>query len=116
MSSDKPPCQPKIAPPCERKCAGSIQEEKEGKKQEAPKPKCVELWNPGFDARFPNQNQTMRCWVNYFDYVRCTDKFGEDHEPCEYFKKTFQNLCPSEWVERWDEQRDNGVFPMPPWG
>ncbi|CAG5117100.1 unnamed protein product [Candidula unifasciata] len=113
MSSDKP-CQPKIPPPCQRKCNVQAEEAEEEDKKEEPV-KCVEMWHPGFDARFSNQNQTRRCWANYIDYIRCTNKFGEDHEPCEYFKKAYQYLCPSVWYNAWDEQRENGTFPMPPW-
>ena len=32
----------------------------------------------GFDARFPNQNQTKHCWQNYVDYHKCINAKGED--------------------------------------
>merc|ERR1712183_135602 len=51
----------------------------------------------GFDARFPNQNQTKHCWQNYVDY----------HQ----FILAYRSLCPSSWCERWDDQRENGTFP-----
>ncbi|CAL1528999.1 unnamed protein product, partial [Lymnaea stagnalis] len=54
-----------------------------------------------------------RCWQNYVDYFRCQEKFGEDYEGCEYFKKTYELLCPGFWIERWNEQRENGTFPYP---
>jgi hypothetical protein len=25
----------------------------------------------------------------------------------------YHSLCPSEWIEKWDEQRENGTFPGP---
>ena len=25
--------------------------------------------------------------------------------------RIFKSLCPNEWVDRWDDQRDRGVFP-----
>ena len=28
------------------------------------------------------------------------------------FFLAYRSLCPSAWVERWDEQRDNGKFPV----
>lgn len=37
---------------------------------------------PGFDARFPNQNQTKHCWQNYVDYHKCINAKGEDFKPC----------------------------------
>ena len=36
----------------------------------------------GFDARFPNQNQTKHCWQNYVDYHKCVNAKGEDFKPC----------------------------------
>ncbi|RKF73431.1 hypothetical protein GcM1_244099 [Golovinomyces cichoracearum] len=36
----------------------------------------------GYDARFPNQNQTKHCWQNYVDYGKCTLARGEDFAPC----------------------------------
>merc|ERR1712058_207332 len=63
-----------------------------------------------FDARFPNQNQTRNCWQNYVDFHRCQKVKGEDYEPCDYFKRVYKSLCPNAWVEKWDEQVENGVF------
>ena len=43
----------------------------------------VLMWyNLGFDARFPNQNQTKHCWQNYVDYHKCILAKGEDFKPC----------------------------------
>ncbi|GAB1600849.1 cytochrome c oxidase subunit 6B1-like [Argonauta hians] len=63
-----------------------------------------------FDARFPNQNQTRNCWQNYVDYHRCHKIKGEDYEPCDYFKRVFQSICPISWVEKWDSQMEEGIF------
>ncbi|KAJ6919823.1 hypothetical protein NC651_013693 [Populus alba x Populus x berolinensis] len=38
---------------------------------------------------------------------------GEDASECDKFAKYYRSLCPSEWVERWNEQRSNGTFPGP---
>ena len=81
----------------------------------------------GFDARFPNQNQTKHCWQNYVDYHKCVNLKGEDFKPCRQvcerarttkqmadriqFFLAFRSLCPSGWVSRWDDQRENGIFP-----
>jgi len=66
----------------------------------------------GFDARFPNQNQTKHCWQNYVDYHKCILAKGEDFAPCRQFFLAYRSLCPSAWCERWDEQRDKGNFPV----
>ena len=68
-------------------------------------------WVPPYDPRFPNTNQTRRCYQNYLDYHRCIKVKGEKHEPCNYFKKSYEALCHSDWFERWDEQRASGTFP-----
>uniref|UniRef100_A0A0E0EEI2 Uncharacterized protein n=1 Tax=Oryza meridionalis TaxID=40149 RepID=A0A0E0EEI2_9ORYZ len=36
---------------------------------------------------------------------------GEGAPECEKFAKYYRSLCPSEWIERWNEQRENGTFP-----
>jgi len=64
-----------------------------------------------YDPRFPNTNQTRNCYQNYLDYHRCQKVKGEDYEPCEWFKKAYRTLCPRAWHEKWDEQRENGIFP-----
>merc|ERR1712014_87581 len=64
-----------------------------------------------FDPRFQNTNQARNCWQNYVDYHRCTNLKGEDFEPCQFFFKNFMTLCPADWVEKWDDQRDAGSFP-----
>ncbi|KAI8934724.1 Cytochrome c oxidase subunit 6A, mitochondrial [Plenodomus lindquistii] len=66
----------------------------------------------GFDARFPNQNQTKHCWQNYVDYHKCIIAKGEDFAPCRQFMLAYKSLCPSGWTSRWDDQRENGNFPV----
>ena len=63
-----------------------------------------------FDARFPNCNQTRHCWQNYVDFHRCIKQKGESYAPCKQFMDAFNSLCPTQWVDKWDEQRENGVF------
>lgn len=52
------------------------------------------------------------CWQNYVDFYRCTNLRGDDYQPCQYFFKKFTIMCPPQWVERWDEQRDKDAFPV----
>merc|ERR1711939_1001730 len=65
----------------------------------------------GYDARFPNTNQTKHYWQNYVDYHKCILAKGEDFKPCRQFYLAYRSLCPSAWCERWDDQRENGTFP-----
>lgn len=45
------------------------------------------------------------------DFHRCKKRHGEDYDACQYFKKVYQAMCPNAWIERWDEQVENGTFP-----
>lgn len=72
------------------------------------------LETPGFDARFPNTNQTKNCWQNYVDFFKCTfakKKSNEDPTSCQWFEKRYKSLCPAAWVSSWDDQREEGAFP-----
>lgn len=61
--------------------------------------------------RFPNMNQTKHCWQSYVDYHRCVKAKGEDFAPCEVFYRTYSSLCPTFMTEKWDDQREKGIFP-----
>ncbi|WPK25704.1 hypothetical protein PUMCH_003029 [Australozyma saopauloensis] len=74
--------------------------------------KTFKFDTPQFDPRFPHVNQTKHCAQNYVDYHKCVAVKGEDFEPCQIFWKTFTSLCPVDWVERWDDQREAGKFPV----
>merc|ERR1712034_223614 len=69
------------------------------------------LKTPTFDARFPNQNQTKNCWQNFLDYQKCIKAKGEEYEPCQYFFRTYRSLCPIAWVDKWNDQIEDGTFP-----
>ncbi|KAI0951579.1 Cytochrome c oxidase subunit 6B, variant 2 [Taiwanofungus camphoratus] len=56
------------------------------------------LQTAGFDARFPNTNQTRHCFQNYTDYFKCIAAKGEEFAPCKQFKRAYNSLCPNEWV------------------
>lgn len=58
----------------------------------------IKLETPGFDARFPNTNQTKNCWQNYIDYHKCVKAKGEVYAPCQQFYRTYRSLCPDFWV------------------
>ena len=51
------------------------------------------------------------CYQNYLDFYRCQNIRGESYEPCQFFKKSFETICPNDWIERWDGQREAGTFP-----
>lgn len=65
-----------------------------------------------YDPRFPNQNQTRNCQMNYVDYHRCLQAKDGDEDYCAWYKNAYRQLCPPEWYEKWDEQRESGTFPI----
>ncbi|KAB5514457.1 hypothetical protein DKX38_028363 [Salix brachista] len=73
--------------------------------------KEIELKTAPADYRFPTTNQTRHCFTRYIEFHRCVAAKGDEVSDCERFAKYYRSLCPSEWVERWNEQRENGTFP-----
>ncbi|KAG8815959.1 Cytochrome c oxidase subunit 6B [Serendipita sp. 399] len=73
------------------------------------------LQTVGFDARFPNQNQTRHCFQSYIDYYKCVNAKGDEFSPCKQFSRAYKSLCPSAYsvdiITRFDEQREAGTFP-----
>nr|GEX61244.1 cytochrome c oxidase subunit 6B-1-like [Tanacetum cinerariifolium] len=67
---------------------------------------------PG-DYRFPTTNQSRHCFTRYVEYHRCVAAKGEDASECDKFAKYYRSLCPGEWIDKWNEQRENGTFPGP---
>lgn len=51
-----------------------------------------------YDPRFPNTNQTKRCWLNYVDYWKCAKLKGEDNPVCGDFLYAYKQKCPQVWV------------------
>ncbi|KAG5593845.1 hypothetical protein H5410_035077 [Solanum commersonii] len=65
------------------------------------------------DFRFPTTNQTRHCFTRYVEFHRCVAAKGDEAADCERFSKYYRALCPGEWVDKWNEQRENGTFPGP---
>lgn len=79
--------------------------------QEPNAPGAEKLKTAPFDPRYPNTNQTRYCFYSYLDFFRCEKVKGEGNEICKYFKNTYHSICPNEWIEKWDTQREEGTFP-----
>ncbi|KAG0479904.1 hypothetical protein HPP92_010762 [Vanilla planifolia] len=76
----------------------------------------IELKTAPADFRFPTTNQSRHCFTRYIEYHRCIAAKGDNSDgsaDCEKFSRYYRSLCPEEWVERWNEQRENGTFPGP---
>lgn len=73
----------------------------------------IKLETAPADFRFPTTNQTRHCFTRYIEYHRCIAAKGEGAPECDKFAKYYRSLCPGEWIDRWNEQRENGTFPGP---
>lgn len=65
------------------------------------------------DSRFPTVNQANHCWNLYNEWVLCTKKAeeaGENAQKCNPKRSSALAICPDEWTEKWDEDRDEGTF------
>eukprot|EP00179_Madagascaria_erythrocladioides_P008437 CAMPEP_0198310510 /NCGR_PEP_ID=MMETSP1450-20131203/2580_1 /TAXON_ID=753684 ORGANISM="Madagascaria erythrocladiodes, Strain CCMP3234" /NCGR_SAMPLE_ID=MMETSP1450 /ASSEMBLY_ACC=CAM_ASM_001115 /LENGTH=78 /DNA_ID=CAMNT_0044013347 /DNA_START=133 /DNA_END=369 /DNA_ORIENTATION=- len=65
------------------------------------------------DNRFPTTNQTRHCYARYLEFHACAKQKAPEDEECQKYKRWYLSLCPEEWVEKWDEQKENGTFPGP---
>ncbi|OMO81142.1 Cytochrome c oxidase, subunit VIb [Corchorus capsularis] len=71
----------------------------------------IELKTAPADFRFPTTNQTRHCFTRCIEFHMCLIAKGEESNECKRFAKYYRSLCPGEWVEKWNEQRENGTFP-----
>ncbi|KAK8642760.1 hypothetical protein V6N13_012092 [Hibiscus sabdariffa] len=85
-------------------------EDNSGDAEETPE---IKLETAPADFRFPTTNQTRHCFTRYIEYHRCVAAKGEGAPECDKFAKYYRALCPGEWIDRWNEQRENGTFPGP---
>ncbi|XAR48543.1 Cytochrome-c oxidase [Bertholletia excelsa] len=88
-------------------------EQEESNAEEAEQTQEIKLETAPADFRFPTTNQTRHCFTRYVEYHRCIAAKGEGASECDKFAKYYRSLCPGEWIERWNEQRENGTFPGP---
>ncbi|GLT49069.1 hypothetical protein SLA2020_226520 [Shorea laevis] len=55
--------------------------------------------------------QTRHCYASYVEYHKCLKEKGNNAPECEKFAKHYKSLCPNEWIDRWDRERELGTFP-----
>ncbi|KAK4557636.1 hypothetical protein RGQ29_007411 [Quercus rubra] len=73
----------------------------------------IKLETAPIDARFPLMNQTQHCYTHYLEYHKCIQKKGKHAPKCEKFADYYRSMCPLEWIQRWNKQREQGIFPGP---
>ncbi|KAF7139866.1 hypothetical protein RHSIM_Rhsim06G0078300 [Rhododendron simsii] len=98
--------------PTAEESSKSADQEDSGDQDAEEKPE-IKLETAPADFRFPTTNQSRHCFTRYIEYHRCVAAKGEGAPECDKFAKYYRSLCPGEWVDRWNEQRENGTFPGP---
>jgi cytochrome c oxidase subunit 6b len=64
-----------------------------------------------YNPRFPNQRQDNYCWASYVQYFKCVKEKDETDPECKKYRFYYLEMCPSSWIEQWDAQREQGIFP-----
>ncbi|GAB4845005.1 hypothetical protein Ancab_038397 [Ancistrocladus abbreviatus] len=93
--------------------SSDTEQEVSGDQEESEETPEIKLETAPADFRFPTTNQTRHCFTRYIEYHRCIAAKGEGAPECDKFSKYYRSLCPGEWIDRWNEQRENGTFPGP---
>merc|ERR1712216_521815 len=79
--------------------------------EEAEAEPVQEIETAPFDPRFPQTNQAKHCYTRYNEFHKCKAQKGEDDEECEKYAKYYRSLCPTDWVTKWNEEREAGTWP-----
>ncbi|CAM8973155.1 unnamed protein product [Rhodiola kirilowii] len=105
---------PEVTETATEESNGTAEDEKSADQEEvAEETPEIKLETAPADFRFPTTNQTRHCFTRYIEYHRCVAAKGEGAPECDKFAKYYRSLCPGEWIDRWNEQRENGTFPGP---
>eukprot|EP00246_Nothoceros_aenigmaticus_P011138 TRINITY_DN2905_c0_g1_i1.p5 TRINITY_DN2905_c0_g1~~TRINITY_DN2905_c0_g1_i1.p5 ORF type:complete len:132 (-),score=30.51 TRINITY_DN2905_c0_g1_i1:1616-2011(-) len=103
-----------VAQEAEEPASGEEEEsetgEDEGSDETALKVTVDDINTAPMDFRFPTTNQAKHCYTRYNEYHKCVAEKGEGASECNKYAKYYRSLCPGEWIERWNEQRENGTF------
>ena len=58
-----------------------------------------------------SRTQIRHCYARYNEFHRCAAEKDPESNECKFYQKAYRSLCPAEWVEQWNEERENGTFP-----
>ncbi|GMR40022.1 hypothetical protein PMAYCL1PPCAC_10217, partial [Pristionchus mayeri] len=76
------------------------------KKEHNEKQKEELLWSAPYDARFPQVRKQRQCFAYYVDFHRC-----KEFKSCKFFQNVYQDICPKDWIEKWDQLIAENRFP-----
>lgn len=83
----------------------------EEEEEEEPKITKEDVKSAPYDHRFPSFNQARHCFTRYNEFYKCTAEKGDDSDDCKFHQKAYRSICPSEWLDKWNEQRESGTWP-----
>ena len=66
---------------------------------------------PLFDPAYQNPNQASHCWDRYNQSLQCLKDNDGNDAACSQAKYLANALCPTLWLNKWKEQREEGTFP-----
>ena len=78
--------------------------------EEEEQPIEIEIATAPIDGRFPGTNQARACFVKYNEAHKCMGEKGEDDSDCKRLARDYRAICPVEWLEKWNEARDEGAW------
>ena len=65
------------------------------------------------NRRFPTTNQAKACYMYYNSWHQCKYDYSDEETECKKLKGWAMSMCPIEWVENWEKQRESGTYPGP---
>merc|ERR1712196_691091 len=65
------------------------------------------------NKRFPTTNQAKACYMYYNSWHQCAYDYSFEEDQCKKLKGWAYSMCPLEWVEKWQAQRESGTYPGP---
>ncbi|CAM6051742.1 unnamed protein product [Sphagnum compactum] len=83
----------------------------EGEEDEKPKITVDDIKTAPMDYRFPTTSQAKHCYTRYNEFHKCAPEKGEDAKECKKYATYYRSLCPGDWIDKWNEERENGTFP-----
>ncbi|KAG0583928.1 hypothetical protein M758_3G175800 [Ceratodon purpureus] len=97
------------------KCCGFLLQEEteeapEEEEEEKPKITVDDIKTAPMDFRFPTTNQAKHCYTRYNEFHKCAAEKGEDAKECQKYARYYRSLCPGEWVDKWNEERESGTY------
>ncbi|CAN4127765.1 unnamed protein product [Withania somnifera] len=50
-------------------------------------------------------DEIRRCYACFCGYHKCLEEKGSKDSECEKIGKAYKSSCPSEWIEKWHEEK-----------